>query len=82
MPSQVVHEKIDKMIFGQAYPEIHQHKDEPFQQMGLFHRIVRHDPLYAFSCPEPTVSLVHDFADIMLLPFAPVALLVDPRLVL
>ena len=82
MPSQAVHEEIDRIFFGKAFPEIHRDKDAPFAQLGLFHRLVRHDLTYALNCPEPAVSLVHDAADFLTLPMAPIALLVNPKLVL
>ena len=83
MPSHRVHLEIDKVIFGKAFPEVHKAKDEPYATMGIFHRLLYHDPFYnIFISGNPVVATVHDIADAAFLPLAPLALLVKPEFVL
>jgi len=81
MPGQKLHEKIDTIVFGKAYPEVHAAKDAPWEVLGPLHRIVFHDPLYSLLSGHPAVSTVHDIVDVATLPLAPLVALVEPRLV-
>lgn len=43
MPSHYTHKKIDKIILGKEYPDVHKWIDEPVKWLGPRHRILRHD---------------------------------------
>lgn len=42
-PSHKTHRKVDKMILGKEFPEVHWYKDKPYKRLGPTHRKVRHD---------------------------------------
>jgi len=80
MPGQHIHEQIDILLFGEAYPEVHKHKDEPWAWLGPYHRLLRHDPLYSLTSPNPLSSMAHDLADFITLPMAPIVSIIAPEL--
>jgi hypothetical protein len=82
MPSQDIHEQIDLILFGKAFPEVHRAKDAPIEMLGPFHRLLYHDPLYSLTNPHPAVSLMHDLVDHLTVPLIPLVYLIDPKMVL
>jgi len=83
MPSQMIHEMIDKAVFNRTFPEIHRIKDAPFDHLGPLHRILYHDPLYnLFISGNPGPAFVHDIADILTTPAIPILLITNPEYVL
>ena len=48
MPSHEIHRKIDKLILGKEFREVHKILDEPVKWLGKRHRISRHDLAFAF----------------------------------
>ena len=82
MPSQEIHEQIDLILFGKAYPEIHRSKDAPIETLGPLHRILYHDPVYSLASPFPAVSMTHDLVDHLTMPLVPLVYLINPKMVL
>jgi len=81
-PSQEIHEKIDLLLFGKSYPEIHRAKDAPIEMLGPFHRVLYHDPLSSLLSPNPSVAVAHDLVDHLTLPLVPIAYIIDRKLVI
>jgi hypothetical protein len=50
MPSQDLHKKLDKFLFGREHPEVHTMLDLPSTWLGKEHRVLFHD--------EPTAVLM------------------------
>jgi len=82
MPSQSIHEIIDVALFGETYPDIHLNKDQAIRDWGPLHRIIAHEPFTNLATPFPPSAFVHDAADLLTLPLVPLALMIDPKLVL
>ncbi len=81
MPNQAIHEQIDVLLFGKAFPEVHRTKDAPITFLGPMHRLLYHDPLFSLLSPFPAVSIAHDLSDHLSTPLIPLVYLINPRLV-
>lgn len=42
MPPDQVHYKIDKLLFGKEFPDVHNHMDRAWNDLGPLHRLVGH----------------------------------------
>jgi len=67
MPSIDAHERFDYWLFGRSYREVHEKIDEPWVDLGLWHRVAFHSFLDVFaSDPEiQHVVLAHQIADLL-----------------
>jgi hypothetical protein len=69
MPSRKVHLRIDKMLFGKEFPQVHTYKDGAWMESKIRHRRVRHDFETAlklgviYGWDAALSSLVHDMVD-------------------
>lgn len=69
MPTREVHRKVDRLILGEEFPEVHRIKDLPAKFLGAKHRRLFHDVdtavlLGAIYGPKAFLSaLLHDLAD-------------------
>ena len=44
MPAKIIHEIMDRITFGRAYPEVHRYMDVGAREFGLWHRFIHgHD---------------------------------------
>jgi len=48
MQSLRVHVYLDRLFFGESYWRIHKEMDKPFKVLGRGHRILFHDPAWAY----------------------------------
>ena len=69
MPSHKTHRKVDRLVLGEEFPEVHFYKDRPYKYLGPRHRIVRHDIvtdlMIGAICGRKAFmsALLHDAAD-------------------